>query len=218
MIRVVGYCCLVVVFFTSLGLQSCSTASSSTSWKSDQKPDKKIEKLLIVGLTKNRENSALVEEELSYILAIKGGYRALASMKHLPDRKSIPVKEDVLPFIDSAGIDGVLTFELKDIKSGTKYESTSRVYSYSPEHPDFYDYIRSYRNEYVPGYTVGNSVLVIESNLYEIINEEERARIIFSLVSETFYPTDDQLEIAVRDFSETVYKALKKSGYLQKVN
>ena len=173
--------------------------------------------MLIVGLTKNRENRSLVEEELSYTLAIKGGYRAWASMKHLPPSKSIPTKEDLLPLIDSAGIDGVLTFELKDIKSGSKFESTSRVYSYSPEHPDFYDYITSYRNEYDPGYTVGSTVLVIESNLYEVIKEEERGRVIFSAVSETFNPTDDQIEIGVRDFVDSIYKALKKSGYLQTV-
>ena len=217
MIRVIGYCYLLAFIGVSFGLQSCSATATSTSWRSEQKPNKKIEKLLIVGLTKNRENRSLVEEELSYTLAIKGGYRALASMKHLPPSKSIPTKEDLLPLIDSAGIDGVLTFELKDIKSGSKFESTSRVYSYSPEHPDFYDYITSYRNEYVPGYTVGSSVLVIESNLYEVIKEEKRGRVIFSAVSETFNPTDDQIEIGVRDFVDSIYKALKKSGYLQKV-
>ena len=217
MIRACGYYCLTFLVMASPGFQSCSSSATSTSWHSNQKPNKKIEKLLIVGLTKNRENRAMVEEELSFTLAIEGDYRALASIKHLPVQKSLPTKETLLPFIDSAGIDGVLTFKLKDIKEGSKFESSSRVYSYSPDQPDFYEYLRSYRNEYVPGYTVGNSVLVIESNLYEVIEGEERGRVIFSAVSETFNPTDDQIEVAVRDFVDSLYKALKKSGYLQKV-
>jgi len=53
--------------------------------------------------------------------------------------------------------------------------------------------------------------------LYEVIEGEERGRVIFSAVSETFNPTDDQIEVAVRDFVDSLYKALKKSGYLQKV-
>ncbi len=218
MIKVCGFGSIAFLITACLCLLRCSTTSTSTSWKSDQKPDKKIEKLLIVGLTKNHQNRSLVEEELSFTLAIEGDYHALASMKHLPTSKSIPVKEDLLPLIDSARIDGVLTLELKDIKEGTKFESTSRVYSYSPDHPDFYEYLRSYRNEYVPGYTVGNTILVIESNLYEVIKEEQRGRLIFSAVSETFNPTDDQLEAAVGDFVESLYKALKKSGFLQKRN
>jgi len=195
---------LILALFLAAG---CSTSYTSTFWKSENKPAQKIERILVVGVSANEKNRALVEREMSYVLNLKK-MKAAPSISYVNAQRRKPTKEEILPLIDSLNVHAVLTMELKEVREGdARYELQSGSSYYGPENPDFYNYLDGFRDS-KQGYFTAEQFIIMETNLYDASN----GKVVFSAISETFAPTAATLEPLVEDFAKSVAIKLKKSG------
>jgi len=201
--------CIILIWALIL-LVGCSTSYTTTYWKSENKPEQDIERILVVGISANERNRSLVEREVSYMLN-SNKIKAAPSVTYVNAQRRKPTKEEILPLIDSLNVHAVLTMELIEVKEGDpRYQLQSGASYYGPENPNFYNYLDGFTGSGKQGYFTAEQFIVMETNLYDASN----GKVIFSAFSETFAPTAETLEPLVEDFAQSVAKKLRKSGLI----
>ncbi|MBS1933420.1 MAG: hypothetical protein JST96_05420 [Bacteroidetes bacterium] len=182
----------LVKFFGMMGLCvfiACSSSRITHSWTTENLPQKKINKFLVVGIN-DRSDQALSEKMEDHLVGdLKDkGYDAVSSIREFGPKAFRKMDEDdVINKLQNSGFDAVRTIVLLD-KSKEKYYIPGQIV-YSPYyiyHRYFWGYYTTmYDRIYSPGYYSVNTRYFWESNLYDIKTKE----LIYSVQTESFDPS-----------------------------
>jgi hypothetical protein len=166
-------------------LSSCASTSLTHVWKDATYSDR-IERVLVIGVTKNELYKRSFEDE--FVSQFKAnGVDAVAAFRVLPIKKKLD-KAEINAKVKELGIDTVLVTRLVDRKTVETYfpprvEKVYRGPYFGPRHHhNLHGYYRqSYDVVTHPGYTLVEKFIILETNLYNAETEE----IIWSVSSET---------------------------------
>ncbi|MBE9529597.1 MAG: hypothetical protein IME99_10230 [Proteobacteria bacterium] len=168
-----------------LVLSSCASTSLVHVWK-DEAYNDTIKRVLVIGVTKKELYKRSFEDE--FVRQFKEqGIDAVAAFRVLPIKKKLDKKE-IRAKVEELGIDAVLVTRLVDKKTVETYfpPRIERVYRgpyYGPRHHHNLHgyYERSYDIVTVPGYTLVEKFIILETNIYDAETEE----IIWAVSTET---------------------------------
>jgi len=194
---------LTIVLLTGLWI-ACGTSTKITAYWGDKTYEKgKIDRVLILGITKRESIRRIYEEDMVEKLEYYG-VEGSPSAELFPMDQKLDTNTFRLHF-KNEGFDAVITAELVSADKDTRYESGS---GYGGYNRGFYgNYGSSYNNMYSPGYTYTTTTLKIETNLYDTKTE----KLIWSGISETFEPSNEM--DAIRSLNRAVTSTLNKQGY-----
>ena len=182
-------------------LAACATVSEiAGSWKNPEYQGGAFRKLLVIGVGRNAENSRLFEETLAQALQAKGvvaasGYRVLPVVERLS-------KDDIRQTVKAGQYDAVLVTRLLTVDRKTEYVAP-RIYAVGSDvsSRNYYGYYSSsWRVVHEPGYLSTETIVRLETNLYE----SRTAQLVWSGRSNTFDPQ------SVRDAIDSVTRAITK--------
>ena len=195
----------------SIGLAfvGCASFTTDLSYRIPNQPSSAINTVVVVALTPDVETRKLIENELVYWLR-QDGYDAIASVKVSTPSPRLPTEKELRRIVNDEAQDGVLTMRLIDVDKDSRYVSSTETRSTSLTDTYVYNYLNAWRDTYVPGYYANSSIIKLETNVYEVSNEQ----IVFTSISETL--DAESIEGMVSDFSQALAFNLKKSKVITK--
>ena len=170
----------------------------------------KIKSVFIAALTNNIEVKGAIEEAFAKEATLK----SMTSLKSIDFFKDFapdisgkpPSKEEILNKIRATGSDVILTVNLKDSKSETRYVPGSTTYQpiqSNNYYNNFYGYYQTaYTEVYTEGYYTSDKVYFLECNLYNTANEE----LIWSAQSQTTNPS--KIEAFAKDYAKVIVEQM----------
>lgn len=164
-------------------LTGCGGTNVTGSWKKSDYTGQPFTSIMVVGLTTDPTNRLFWEDVMADRLQ-KGGIKTVVkSLSASPDDTKIE-REKLLDYVTSKGIDGVLATRLVDTKKETIYHppSSGNFTGGSAYNLDFNSYFSRYQSQISsPGYTTTQTVILLETNLYQVKNQE----LVWSMSSDT---------------------------------
>ena len=153
------------------------------SWK-DPAYHKKITKIFVIGVTQREEIRRAFEADVVARL-LRKEINAVGSADLVPLDKGIAkerVKAQVKAAIAGKGFDAVLVSRLIGVDKTTTYVPPSATMEYSFTR----DVMTAYSVAFTPGQLIQDTVVSIETNLYDTATEH----LVWSMRSKSFNPTD----------------------------
>jgi hypothetical protein len=199
--------------FSFLFLTACATSRIVHSWKSPNLPQKKYNKILVVGLMRdtNQELREKMENHLVGDLRDKG-FNAVSSFKEYGPKYFEGLTEDmVLKQMYESGVDGIITIVMLD-KRTEFYHNVHKM----PESPDiafqrrFWGYYSLiFDRIYEPGYTAEFTKYFWESNFYGM----EYRELLYSAQTESFDPRS--AESLAHEYGKMIVNDMAKKRILK---
>jgi len=189
-------CCLSVIAL----LLSCAKGTTFTSvWKDDAYHGGKVNKVLVIGVSKKSEIRRIFEKE--FVRQLKGmGVDGVASYTVLSSERMLE-KGAILEQLRKAGADACLITQL--------IAREDAVAEKAPEDKDLTSqYPRSYNYSQNRRYIMEDDAVSLKTNLYETASE----KLIWSALSETFKRGTDEENI--KGLIEKITAKLSKQGLL----
>ena len=212
---------LITVFFSSgfvLGMAGCvSTTQLVESWY-DENADQasQLENTLVLGVFEQDLQRRMFES--SFVNQLKAmGNNAVAGYTLMPQPSDYDQKEDIIEAVKSSGVDSVLItrFESKadverKVPPTVDYVPSPVISPYDRFGPYYHSYYdRAYQAVYVPGYTVNDTVVQLETVVYSAATE----KLIWAGKSKsTNAPSGEKI---ASDLARIVTDSMKSGGLLQ---
>ncbi|RDH85927.1 MAG: hypothetical protein DIZ80_00170 [endosymbiont of Galathealinum brachiosum] len=187
-----------VIFFglftaCSILLNACSTTHYIENWNDPDYKGPALSKILVIGVINKEENRRKFEDEFSELLTTQNR-TGITSYSLIPDLKNNGNKETVLDVVEKVGADGVLIVTTHGLIQ--KDRVTAGSVDYIPNMGRNYGmygyYNLSHSFVYTQGNTVTDSLLKIDTKLYNVSTE----KMIWSAKTESFNPTSTEEIIA----------------------
>lgn len=193
-------------------LSGCASTRLVGTW-SEPSYNQKISKILVLGMSKNQTTKRSYESTLASTLR-NAGVDAVPAGSIMPsdgDASAEPSKESIKAAIEGKGFDTVLMTRLVSKSEETRYVPGTPYYPMpSPYYHGMYDYYANvYPAVYSPGYLVNDTIVNLETNIYEV----KDGKLVWAVISESFNPDDINKEI--QSLSDVLVKQLKKDGLLK---
>ncbi len=186
-------------------VSSCSTVSNQATKPNPSSA--KLDRVLIIAMSKQYETRSMYEQELSYKLR-ELGYSIFSSVNVDKNKKDLYTREELLELIKEKNIGGVIALRLKDISSKERYTQSTRFMADS-QHNYFFNYIDSYYGVYNWSYQQEKTV-VVETSLFDADDKT----MIFQIDSTIKNAEND--EERADELTKSIAKSLGKSGLLKK--
>jgi hypothetical protein len=197
--KITLFCCLAVIslmMFTSCAPKGTSFTSV---WKDPQYQGGKVNKVMVIGVSKKPNIRQMFEEEFVKQLKTMGA-DGVASYTVLPSDKMLE-KEAILKQLREANADACLITQLIAREDAIKQE-TPKDENLTSQYP------RSYNYSYNRGYILEDDAVSLKTDLYNTASE----KLIWTALSETFVRGDDEEEITT--LIGKITENLKKKGLL----
>ncbi|MBP9099068.1 MAG: hypothetical protein KBF74_09655 [Ferruginibacter sp.] len=192
---------------------SCSSSRITHSWKSDNIPEKKFSKIMVVSVIAGSDWSIRDKMEAHLVGDLTDrGYVAVSAIKEYGPKYFENMKEaEVLDKLSNSGVDAVITVVLLD-KNKERYYVPGRVY-YSPYtiyQRNFWGYYTTiYERIYTPGYYQVDTKYFWESNFYDLKNKN----LLYTVQTETFDP--ESVEILAHEYGLLIVNDMNKKAALK---
>jgi hypothetical protein len=198
-----------------VAMTGCSGPGTSLSqvWVDPTYGGGPIEKVLVIGILKEDARQRVFENTLVSQFE-KLGVEAVASWQVIPADKETD-EESVKAAIEGRGFDSVMVSQLISVDKRQEYvPGQTYVGSYwgSPHYGyGYYPYYSStYAVVHEPGYTIENTVVSVETNIYDVDSEILK----WAAISETLNPT--QVNSAIEGFGHVLIGDLLQQGLVVK--
>lgn len=175
---------LILSFFFFTG---CSQTTVTGIWKKSDYVGKPFASILVVGLTGDQNNKILWENVMADKLRQGGINTVITTAGAFPGSKKINENE-IIDYVNKSGVEGVLVTRLVDTKKEDVYYPPTGGYYGGPY--GYYNrfnryYTHAYDSFSTPGYTMTQTTVLLETNLYKSDTKE----LIWSMSSDTFEPS-----------------------------
>lgn len=192
---------------------SCGTKTQIASrWRSPEYKGGPMHKILVIGVAKTSTARRNYEDRFAAALR-ESGADAVASYQFLPTDERL-TNEQLAEILGRDGFDGVLVTRLLGVKENTTYvpPSSHVVPSYRGGYGyGYYGYYgRSYDVIHSPGYTRTETVVRLETRLWNVADSQ----LAWGIISETFDPTS--VKDGTKSVTDKLIKQLAKDGLLAK--
>jgi hypothetical protein len=207
-----NYVLALLALMAVLGaIVSCSSSSMNMqgTWVDESRQGEPMDDFLVIGVSDSTENRRAFENALVSELQ-KRQLRATPSVVIMPADQII-TRETVLEAIEGRKIDAVLVTRLIGVDTTYSYTPEETYVLPDPYYEKFYAYYsRSYETVHEPGYLVEDTVVSLETNLYETKGE----KLVWSGVSKSFNPADANEVISA--LSKLIVDTLVSEGLVKK--
>lgn len=204
---------IIISFIMMLFMISCTSSQITNSWKSENIPEKKFKKIMVVGIIAGSDWALREKMETHLVgdLAAKG-YEAFSAIKVYGPKNFENLKEaEVLDKLSGLGVDAVVTIVLLD-KDRERYYVPGKVF-YSPYtiyQRNFWGYYTTiYERIYTPGYYQVNTRYFWESNFYDLRNRN----LLYAVHTESFDP--DSMDALAHEYGLLIVNNMAKKGVLK---
>lgn len=204
---------IIISFIMMLFMISCTSSQITNSWKSENIPEKKFNKIMVVGIIAGSDWALREKMETHLVgdLAAKG-YEAVSAIKVYGPKNFENLKEaEVLDKLSGLGVDAVVTIVLLD-KERERYYVPGKVF-YSPYtiyQRNFWGYYTTiYERIYTPGYYQVNTRYFWESNFYDLRNRN----LLYAVHTESFDP--DSMDALAHEYGLLIVNNMAKKGVLK---
>lgn len=191
---------LGVALLVALG--ACASTKITSVYRSDDWAGGPFRSLMVVGLSPNDGTRALFEERFARGLTAHG-VDATQSVEVMPQHGDL-TRAHVEAWVREKRIDGVIVTHLVDVERQTEVVPPT-VY---PSLYGYYGYAWGTMVPVSPGYVRENTVLRLETNLYDA----QSAKLVWSARSRSFNPSDR--EEVVKDLVPRLVNRLTDDGLL----
>jgi hypothetical protein len=214
----------VLLAALSLGFNSCSSVTEVTgTWKKPGATSQKYTKIVVLGVSKDIVKRSTVENAIVTNMR-SNGINAVAGTTLMPDtyldsdgdgKVDPKVKDEVVPKLKAAGVDGAFVVSLVGTKEEERY--VPGTYSYGPTYSPYAGYygFNSYyygamNTVYSPGYYTKQTNVFFASNFYNVSTEQ----LIWSAQSETLNP--QSLSDFSKSYASSIVEDFISSGVIRK--
>jgi hypothetical protein len=172
-----------------------------------------IQKVFVIGVIKETARKRNFENTMAARFR-ELGIEAVESWQAIPADKETD-ETSVRAAVEGKGFDSVIVSQLISVDKRQEYvPGSTYVDSYWGSPAYGYGYYPYYASTYAvvhePGYTIENTVVSVETNLYDVKSEELK----WAAVSETLNPQD--VNNAIAEFSHVIVGDLLKQGFVEK--
>jgi hypothetical protein len=172
-----------------------------------------IQKIFVIGVIKETARKRNFENTMAARFR-ELGIEAVPSWEAIPADKETD-EASVRAAVEGRGFDSVIVSQLISVDKRTEYvPGSTYVDSYWGSPYYGYGYYPYYSSTYAvvhePGYTIENTVVSVETNLYDVKTEQLK----WAAVSETLNPQD--VNNAIDGFSQVIIGDLLKQGFVEK--
>jgi len=195
------YVLVVLVLSFSL-FTGCASTNVTGSWTKSDYAGQPFTSILVVGYTEDPTNRVFCENIMSDKL--EGDVEIIVkSLSASPDDRKIN-KDELLEYVNRKGIEAVLVTRLVDVKQETVYRpaSTNTGARYHRNYGSYFNHAQTQMSK--PGSMVTQSVVLLETNLYEVKNKE----LVWSMSSDTV--ETNSVQQLMKSVSKSVRATLKK--------
>lgn len=213
------YVSIIILVFSVLLFQNCSSVKVLDSWKSDDVSNVKSRNFLVVARSNNKQARLAFENEIVKQMTSKG-YNATASYSKFGDMKpndeqSEANQEKIKKLLDNEGFDGVVLTVMKDYQEETRLERDGGYY----EGGNYYGYYPRYYGGFYRYYGHPMSMTTLGNYVPETITERTSKIYILETTIYDLKAADDKQLVAIVtskiDNPESATEAA--SGYVKKV-
>jgi len=201
---------LYLLTVTSILLNACSTTHFVENWNDPDYKGPALSKILVIGVINREDNRRKFEDEFSELLSTETR-TGISSYSLIPDLKKSGNKAKILDAVQKTAADGLLIVTTHGVSQQDRV--TAGNIDYIPNMARGYGmysyYNRSHSFVYTQGNTVTDSVLRIDTKLYNISTE----KMIWSAKTESFNPTSSEKIIA--DLENLIVRDMKASGVIR---
>lgn len=205
-----GYIRLAGIFFLFLIMmvfQSCSSTRLVDSWQSDDGQPEALKRVLVLGVFKEEFKRRIYEDSLVSALESQGA-AGVAGYTLMPDPKDYDEKEEIRAAVKKSGADGVMITTFKGKKKQERTIPPSVEYLSGPRHRLYDYYGASYRTVYHPGYTVTDTIVLLETAVFSVSTE----KMVWAGATESVNPSSG--EKISDEAGKILTKEMKKKGLL----
>jgi hypothetical protein len=203
--------CLVVATILA-GIACAAKTTLSNVWRSDSYPRGTMQRILVIGVAETEAGRRSFEDAFAAALAAQNA-DAVPSHQLLPGGERLS-RESIESAIRGRGFQGVLVTRLLGVDEQEKYVPPSTYVS-----PGYYGwgmygyYGSSWDVVHRPGYTVTETIVRLETHLYDA----GTAELVWAAHSDTFDPrsTDDIIDSVTRKLSRRLAEDEMLSGATQ---
>lgn len=172
------------------------------------------EKVLVMGLVNDRQGALRANMEREMVAMLKQrGYNAVSAFDvYGPNAFKGMNEQKAMSRIRQSDVDQVLTIVMMDKSKEKRYVPGSMYYPPYPYYGRWWGYYSyMYGRVYEPGYYTTNTKYFLESNLYDVKNNNQ---LLYSVRTETFDPTSAARMAVV--YSQQVVKDMTKQQLITK--
>lgn len=191
-------------------LNACSTTRIVENWSDTEYKGPALSKILVIGVINSENNRRKFEDEFSELLTTEAR-KGVSSHSLIANLKKSGNKKDILDAVEKAEADGVLIVTTHGVSQQDRV--TAGSIDYIPNMGRSYGmygyYNRSHAFVYTQGNTVTDSVLRIDTKLYNASTE----KLIWSAKTESFNPTSS--EKVIIELENLVVKDMSASGMIK---
>ena len=190
-------------------LTACASTQLVTEWHDKTYQGGKINKLLVIGVTKNELYRRSYEDGIVKQLQ-QAGVNAVASYTLMEDLAKYDEKEKLEQAVNKINADGIIVAKLIDVDKSERYIPPS--YDVSPSVGYYGGYYGSYRAavgvSYQPGYVQKSTTIRIGSEVFST----QSGKLIWAAETESFNPSSYQK--VIDELAVITQKGLKENGFI----
>jgi hypothetical protein len=180
-------------------LAACGASTKiPNTWRNPAHQDAPYQRIFVIGVGENDTNRRLFEDQFAVALSVRGAV-ASPSYGALPQSERLS-EAQIRGAIRGGGFDGVVVTRLLGVDEKTEYvpPRTRTVPGNIREYSGYYG--TSWNVVHKPGYYTTNTIVRLETNLYDVGTGE----LVWSGQSETFNPS------SMKDSIDSITKAMAK--------
>jgi hypothetical protein len=202
------------VITTILIAAGCNNTKLVSAWKAPGADAFKYSKVLVIGITGNKENElrGAIENALVKRLQDEGVNAATSVNEYGPKSFRAVNEDDAVKMVNDKGFDGVMVVALLDKQKDRNYTPgyvTSSPYAVV-RNRWYGNYSVLYDRVYTPGYYSTSTDYTLEASFYKTKGD----KLLYSAQAKSFDPSSSK-DLA-GDFSKTVVKDMVSKGVINK--
>ncbi len=196
---------ILLIVATIMGTGCASTVIIS-DWHENLYNGPAVGNFLVIGLSETPNRRRFFETTFSEQLKL-AGLNANPGFRIIPDDTIRSEKAAIEATIANTSADAILTTRLVDISREQSYVPPSYHYAYG----GFYDYYYhpAHRMSFHPGYTVTNTTVILETNIYSAATRE----LLWTGSTRSFNPSS--AEKIVQELAGIIVEKLRKLGFVE---
>lgn len=193
---------LIVLILSFSLFTGCSSTNVTGSWKNSDFTGQPFTSILVVGLTEDPTSRLFWEDRMAEELSAGGMKTVVKSLSASMNDRKVD-KDALLDYVKNNGIEAVLVTRLVDTKQETVYRpaSTNAGPSYYQNYNNYFNHALTQRSS--PGYMVTQTVILLETNLFQVKNQE----LVWSMSSDTV--ESNSIQQLMKSVSKKVVATLK---------
>ena len=199
----------LAVVLILLSISACSSTTLVTRWNDANYTGPQFNNVLVIGVIKDDIKRRYYEDEMVKIIRANGG-QAVAGYTYIHDLGTVDDKAKIIAVVKQAGVDSVLITILEAVDKEQRVVPARVDYVPTMGGYGYYGYYRSsYRTVYQPAYTVTDTIVRLETRLYDA----ETEKMVWGGMTESFNP--DSIDEIIKETADVIGSDMRQHGLIK---